>query len=128
MRTEERGSASGGKDAAVAAARAVARWAADKKAEDIRILDMRPVANFCDCFVICSGTSSRHVAAIADGIEEGVVKQGLGSARREGTAEAGWILIDMGDIVVHVFEKGVREFYGLELLWQEAPSRSVDDV
>ena len=81
---------------------------------------MRKVANFCDYFVICSGTSDRQVRAIADGIEEGLEKLGAKPRFKEGTKVSEWIVLDLGDIVVHVFQKQVREFYRLEYLWQEA--------
>jgi ribosome-associated protein len=109
----------------------VVKYAQDKKAEDIRILDMRGVANFCDYFVICTGTSDRQVKAIADGIEQGLdelgiairYKQGLrGAVKQLGAETVGsWALLDMGDVVVHVFEPSAREFYSLEYLWRDAP-------
>jgi ribosome-associated protein len=108
----------------------VVKFAQDKKADDIRILDMREVANFCDFFVICTGTSDRQVKAIADGIEEGLdevgvsirYKQGLKGAIKQYGAETvgAWALLDMGDVVVHVFEPDAREFYSLEYLWRDA--------
>jgi ribosome-associated protein len=113
----------------------VIKYAQDKKAEDIRVLEMKGVANFCDYFVICTGTSDRQVKAIADGIEEGLdeigvairYKQGLkGAARQLGTENIGsWALLDMGDVVVHVFEPSAREFYSLEYLWRDAPEISL---
>lgn len=106
----------------------------DKKAEDIKILDMRAVANFCDYFIICSGTSDRQVKAIAEGIEEGLDELGIKVRYRQGlrgvnpikqlgTEEmiGSWVLLDMGDVVVHVFEPNAREFYALEYLWRDAP-------
>lgn len=93
---------------------------------------MRNVANFCDYFVICTGNSDRQVKAIADGIELGLndlgvkirYKHGLKSAvqRNADDEQAGaWALLDMGDVVVHVFEPNAREFYSLEYLWRDAP-------
>ncbi len=92
---------------------------------------MRGVANFCDFFVICTGTSDRQVKAIADGVEEGLdelgiairYKQGLKGAIKQFGAEnvGAWALLDMGDVVVHVFEPSSREFYSLEYLWRDAP-------
>ncbi len=108
----------------------VVKYAQDKKAEDIRILDMRSVANFCDYFVICTGTSDRQVKAIADGIDQGLdeigiairYKQGLkGAIQQFGEGAIGsWALLDMGNVVVHVFEPDAREFYNLEYLWRDA--------
>ncbi len=93
---------------------------------------MRNVANFCDYFVICTGNSDRQVKAIADGIELGLneigvkirYKHGLrGSVQRNADDEqaGAWALLDMGDVVVHVFEPNAREFYSLEYLWRDAP-------
>jgi ribosome-associated protein len=121
-------------------AKKVASFAFDKKAEHIVLLKMTEVVNFCDYFVICSGTSPRHVKAIADGVEEGLeplglkvkYKQGLEGVTKAryftfgGTTSVPddfvghWALLDMGDVVVHIFEGDSREFYGLDHLWQEA--------
>ena len=92
----------------------------DKKAEDICILDMRKVVNFCDYFVVASGIADRQVQAIADGISEGLRKIGINVRYKEGFHSSTWILLDLGDVVVHIFEAEVREFYGLEHLWQDA--------
>ncbi|MEI8011600.1 MAG: RsfS/YbeB/iojap family protein [Candidatus Omnitrophota bacterium] len=118
-----------------------ARLAADKQAENIVVLDMREVANFCDYFVLCTATSSRHIKAVAEGVDAGLhllgvkvrFKQGLDSAGRQRSfsfSAAGnaapedsngrWVLLDMGDVVVHVFENDSRQFYGLDHLWQGA--------
>jgi ribosome-associated protein len=122
-------------------AKKIASFAFDKKAEHIVLLNMSGVVNFCDYFVICSGTSPRHVKAIADGIEDDLqvlgikvkYKQGLEGVTKAryftfGGASASvpddfvghWALLDMGDVVTHIFEGESREFYGLEHLWQEA--------
>ncbi len=81
---------------------------------------MRKVANFCDYFVVASATSDRQVRAIAQGIEEGLQEMGIDIRYKEGFDSCLWILLDMGDVVVHVFEAQAREFYGLEHLWQDA--------
>jgi len=85
---------------------------------------MHKVANFCKFFVICSGTSDRHVKTIADAIEEALGQKGLKPLHVEGKADAAWVLLDFGDIVAHVFQKDVRDFYSLEHLWQDAPKIS----
>lgn len=92
----------------------------DKKAENILILDMRKVVNFCDYFVLTSGTSDRHVKAIADGIEEGATDLGRRLGLKQGQDDCSWIVLDLGDVVAHVFQKDIRDFYQLEYLWQEA--------
>jgi len=81
---------------------------------------MRKVANFCDYFVICSGTSDRRIRAIAESIEEGIEKQGLRVYSKQGYRRANWIVLDCSDVVAHVFNSEVRDFYNLERLWQDA--------
>ena len=81
---------------------------------------MKKVVNFCDSFVICSGTSDRHVRAIAGSIDEGLTPLGLKIRFRQGLKDATWVIYDAGDVVVHIFQKTTREFYNLEYLWQEA--------
>lgn len=106
-------------------------FAQDKKAEDVKILDMRNVANFCDYFVICTGNSDRQVKAIADNIELSLTEMGVKIRYKHGLKGApnrvadedyagAWALLDMGDVVVHVFEPKAREFYSLEYLWRDA--------
>jgi ribosome-associated protein len=99
---------------------AIAKFAADAKAYDIIIFDMRKVANFCDYFILSSGTSSRQVQGITDEIEEGLSKHNIEVRFKHGYQEGRWVLLDMGDVVVHIFEKDARVFYGLDHLWQEA--------
>lgn len=96
----------------------IAQLALSKKAEDIIVLDIRKIANFCEYFVICSGTSDRHVRAIADGIQDGLKNEGLSAGHVQGYREGKWVIIDSSDLVVHIFEKTNRAFYGLEYLWQ----------
>jgi ribosome-associated protein len=102
-------------------AKAIAGFSVNKKAEDIVILDMRKMVNFCDYFVICTGNSTRQVRAIADGIEDGLQKAGLGGQQTQTDKFSRWILVDLGDVVAHIFERETRDFYGLEYLWQAAP-------
>ena len=97
----------------------VVQFADDKKAQDIVILDMRRVVNFCDYFVIATGTSDRQVKAIAEGINEGL--SGLDLHVNPKASQGAWVLLDMGNVVAHVFEPNAREFYSLEHLWQAAP-------
>ena len=82
---------------------------------------MRKSVNFCDYFVICTGSSDRRVHAIAAGIDEGLSNLALKIRFRHGLQESRWVLLDTGDIVVHIFIPELREFYGLEHLWQDAP-------
>ena len=101
---------------------AVTDLAVDKKALDIVELDLRDAVDYTDYFVICSGTSDRHVKAICDGIRYGLKDaNGVGPRRVEGLTQARWVLLDYLDVVVHVFVPELREFYGLERLWGEVP-------
>jgi ribosome-associated protein len=98
--------------------------AADKKALDITVLDLRGIASFTDFFVITTGTNRRQVQAISDEVVEQLKRSGTRAARVEGYQTAEWILIDYGDFIVHVFDEKARRFYDLERLWREA--RRVD--
>ena len=84
------------------------------------ILDMRKVTNFCDYFVVCSGTSDRQGQSIAQAIEDGLQKKDIRVRLKEGFQSSTWIILDIGDVVIHIFEAQAREFYGLEYLWQDA--------
>jgi ribosome-associated protein len=94
--------------------------ASDKKASDIILLDIRDVTAFADYFVICSGNNPRQIQAIADTVDEELGKQGARLFHREGVAETGWVLLDFGDVIVHIFGAKEREYYRLERLWSEA--------
>jgi ribosome-associated protein len=99
----------------------VAALAADeKKARDLRILDIRSISPVADFFVICTGTSGTHVRAIADSVEEQLEKRGLKLHHVEGYQTGRWILLDFGDLVVHVMQEEERSFYNLERLWGDA--------
>ena len=94
--------------------------AAEKKAIDVVLLDLREIASFTDFFVIISGTNERQVQAISDDVVETLKKDGTPAARVEGYKTAEWILLDYGDFVVHVFDEKARKFYDLERLWRES--------
>lgn len=94
----------------------------DKQGEDIVLLDLRKLSPYVDFFIVCTGTSERQLKAIADGIEEHILKTRAAKPRRcEGTAESGWILMDYLDVVIHIFAASQRKYYQLEQLWKEAP-------
>ena len=93
----------------------------DRKAIDLVILEVKDLSSFTDYFLICSGNSDRQVQAIASHIEEKLAKKGIRPLGMEGKREGRWILLDYGDVIVHVFYQPVREFYDLERLWSEAP-------
>jgi ribosome-associated protein len=85
------------------------------------VLDLRELTVITDYFLVCHGTSTTHIRAIADRVMERMEEQGLRPAGMEGYAETQWILLDYGDVVVHVFAEEQREFYALERLWSDAP-------
>jgi len=106
----------------------IARYAADKKAIDVVELDLRGVLGYTDYFLVCSGNTGRQAKAIHDGILEGLKHEHDTLPRRvEGSAQAGWILMDYLDVVVHIFTPETREFYRLEQLWGEVPARVADE-
>lgn len=90
----------------------------DSKAEDIVSIDIQGKSSLADYMVIASGRSHRHVAAVAEHLLKALKDGGHGTARVEGLAGADWVLIDSGDIIVHIFRPEVREFYNLEKMWQ----------
>jgi len=90
----------------------------DSKAENIVSIDIQGKSSLGDYMVVASGRSHRHVAAVADHLLKALKEAGLGNARVEGLAAADWVLIDTGDVIVHVFRPEVREFYNLEKMWQ----------
>jgi len=95
--------------------------ATEKQAQDIVMLDVRAVAGFADYFVICSGTSERQINAITDDIVEILDRdERTRPFQREGEAASGWVLLDYGGVIVHVFAPPQREYYGLEELWSRA--------
>ncbi len=97
------------------------RCAADKKAFDIKVLDLRQIASFTEFFIIASGSNQRQVQAVSDEINEQLKKQLNSRAIRiEGYTGGEWVLLDYGDFVVHIFDKDAREFYDLERLWLDA--------
>lgn len=106
----------------------IARYAADKKALDVVELDLRGVLGYTDYFLVCSGNTPRQAKAIHDGILEGLKHEhGVLPRRVEGSADAGWILMDYLDVVAHIFTPETREFYRLEQLWGEAPARAAGE-
>ena len=105
----------------------MALLALTKKAADVTVMDLRKVTDMADFFVICSGDSDTQVKAIADAVTEGMEQAGVQAWHREGLTERQWVLLDYVDIVVHVFHKEARKFYGLEKLWGDAKSEVVID-
>ncbi|MCB1518009.1 MAG: ribosome silencing factor [Hyphomicrobiaceae bacterium] len=90
----------------------------DAKAEDIVSIDMTGKSPMSDYMVVASGRSHRHVGAVADQVARALKDNGFGTARIEGLGAADWVLLDAGDVIVHIFRPEVREFYNLEKMWQ----------
>lgn len=91
----------------------------DKKGEDILLLDVKGVVSFTDYFIICTATSNRMLNALADGVLEKARLDHKKKGRLEGMPDSGWMIIDFGDIVVHIFDQDLRHYYRLEELWDE---------
>ncbi len=106
---------------AVQLATAAARAASDRKAQEIIALDVSSQLVLTDVFLIASGTNERQVGAIVDAVEEALHKLGAKPLRREGKQEGRWVLIDFGEIVVHVQHAEDRVYYALERLWKDCP-------
>jgi len=108
-------------------AKKVAEFALTKKAQDVKILDLRKLTDMADFFVICSGESDIQVKAIADAILESTERIGVEAWHQEGVTQRQWLLLDYVDVVVHVFHKEIRKFYALEKLWGDAKIQTVED-
>ena len=111
---------------AVRMAEVAARAAASKLAQDVVIIDVSKQLVITDCFVIASASNDRQVNAIVDEVEEKMRQAGYKPARREGTREGRWVLLDYVDIVVHVQHTEERDFYSLDRLWRDCPQIAVD--
>jgi ribosome-associated protein len=101
--------------------------ALSKKATDVKVLDLREITSVTDHFVLCSGELDVHVKAISDAIVEGLRKKKIKVWHVEGYGALRWVLLDYVDIVVHVFDREARQFYGLERLWGDAPVELLDE-
>ncbi|MDD5679671.1 MAG: ribosome silencing factor [Candidatus Omnitrophica bacterium] len=97
-----------------------------KKAKDVALLDLRKLPAICDYFVLASGDSTTQIETIADNIEKTLAINGSKAWHREGNGETRWILLDYGDIVVHVFHKETRDYYDLDRLWHGSPRRTFE--
>ncbi len=106
----------------------VARAADDKRAEDILALNMQGLSSIADYFVICHGNSDKQVQAIAREIKDKAQENEIEVKRLEGFDAAKWVLIDLGDVIVHVFHRDERSYYNLEKLWGDAPLENVSEA
>ena len=100
----------------------------DKKAEDIRVIDISNVSVIADYFVIASGSNTNQIQAMVDNVEEELYKAGYPLKQREGRASGSWVLLDFGDIIVHVFDKENRLFYDLERIWKDGKITDIADL
>lgn len=98
-----------------------------KKAEDIKVIEITELTIVADYFVIASGTSNTHTKSLVDDVDFEISKLGVTPARIEGKA-TGWILMDYGDVLVHIFQKELREYYNLERLWSDAVTMDISDI
>lgn len=94
--------------------------ASDKQASNIVLLDVHGLCGFADYFVICAGESQRQLRAVYEEIEKSLKKEGVLPLHHEGSFDSGWLLLDYGDVIVHIFSAEEREFYQLDEFWREA--------
>ena len=106
----------------------ILKSALDKKAEEPVVLDLRGLTSLADFFVILTATSETHARTIADEIKKKLKEKNVLPVSTEGYDSAGWILLDYGDVIVHVFKPEVRELYNLESLWMDAPRLDVEEI
>lgn len=99
--------------------------ALERKAQDLKVLNLGPVSDFTDYFLICSGTSDRQVQAISEAIQQALAAEGVRPLHVEGQRSGNWVLLDYGDLVAHVFQTEPREFYALERLWSDAADETL---
>lgn len=99
-----------------------------KKGEDIRIIDISEISVLADYFIIANGNSNSQVQALVDNVEEELGKAGYTVKQREGYGLGNWVLLDFGDIIVHVFDKENRLFYDLERIWKDGKTISMEDL
>jgi ribosome-associated protein len=90
-----------------------------RKAEDIKVLDVRKMSDLWDYFVVCSGLSPVHVRTLYDNLEDGMSRLGFSAAHRDTGYDNKWIIVDYGDMLVHIFDRESREFYSIEKMWGE---------
>ena len=100
----------------------------DKKGEDIKIIDITGISVLEDYFIIANGNSDSQVNALVDNVEEELHKAGYPLRQREGQASGSWVLLDFGDIIVHVFDKENRLFYDLERIWKDGKDVTIDEL
>lgn len=100
----------------------------DKKAEDIRVIDIGEVSVLADYFIIANGSNRSQIQALSDAVEEKLGRAGYPVRQMEGYENANWVLLDFGDIMVHIFDKENRLFYDLERIWRDGKAVGIDDL
>ncbi len=100
----------------------------DKLAQNIEVIDVSEITDLGDYFVIATGNSSTQVRALADAAEEKAKEEGFALHHREGYNGESWILLDFGDVIVHIFDRETREFYGLEHLWEDGKKVDITNI
>jgi ribosome-associated protein len=105
-----------------------AHLALEKKAKDVLLLELSGLTDIADFFVLASGTSERHVKTIAEAVELGMKQRGTPALSVEGYEEGRWVILDYGDVIIHVFLDSLRELYDLENLWIEAKRQAMADT
>ena len=100
----------------------------DKKAEDITVIDITGVSSIADYFIIADGNNKNQVQAMVDNVQEELFKAGYEMKQMEGYREGNWILLDFGDIIIHIFDKENRLFYDLERIWKDGKEVSIEEL
>ena len=100
----------------------------NRNAEDIILIDIREQSILADYFVICSGKAANHVKVLADELEDKLGKEGIRPVRKEGYQEGRWIVLDYGEVLVHIFQPEVRAFYDIEHLWADGKITEIPEV
>ena len=113
---------SSGEDSAARATKIVLASLEDDKAEDIVTFDIRGKSSVADMLIVASGRSQRHVGALADHVTQKLKESGLAQVRVEGLPHCDWVLVDAGDVIVHIFRPEVRGFYNIEKIWAHEPA------
>lgn len=99
-----------------------------KKAEDIKIINLEGISVLADYFIIANGTNSSQVQALVDNVEEELHKAGYSLKQREGYSNGNWVLLDFGDVIVHIFDRENRLFYDLERIWRDGKEIAFDEL
>lgn len=100
----------------------------EKKAEDIKIINLEGISVLADYFIIANGTNSSQVQALVDNVEEELHKAGYSLKQREGYSNGNWVLLDFGDVIVHIFDRENRLFYDLERIWRDGKEIAFDEL